>query len=92
MKKPDEIIKTVSLLLEYEELLDALNEEIKTLRDELKEELECRGVDALECGCHTIRYQTIISNRLDSTAMKKAIPQVYMSFLRPYTSRRFTIV
>ena len=37
------------------------------------------------------RYQSIVSNRFDSSAFKKLMPDVYKSFIRQSTSKRFSI-
>ena len=42
-------------------------------------------------GTHIVRYTSIVSNRFDSPAFKKALPEVYKAYTKASTSRRFTI-
>ena len=49
------------------------------------------GRDELTVGTHIIRYTTVLSNRFDSTAFKKVMPDVYKAYTKQTTSRRFSI-
>ena len=77
-------------LLNHPQLL-ALNVEAEAIRDSLKQELLNRETEELEVGQYMIRYQTIVTNHFNSSAFKKALPEVYNSFIRQGTSKRFTI-
>ena len=50
-----------------------------------------RNTEELEVGSHIIRYTTVLSNRFDSTAFKKVMPDVYKAYTKQTSSRRFTI-
>lgn len=68
--------------------LEAAAEEI---RAELKADLEEKGVEELKTKNFILRWKEIISSRLDSKALKAALPDVYGQFCKTSTSRRFTI-
>lgn len=87
-----EDIKTkIVELAELEAMKDELNAEIENLKDSLKAHMDSIGVEELEAGTHIIRYTTVLTQRFNSTAFKKALPDVYTAFLKQSTSRRFTI-
>lgn len=86
-----ELIKKVELLQEWESILAETKEEVERLRDGIKREMDARGVEELEAGVHIIRYTTVLSMRLDTTSLKKQLPDLYQQYQRKVTSRRFTI-
>lgn len=61
--------------------------ELKELEDMLHE----LNSEELIAGTHIIRYTTVISNRFNSTEFKKVMPEVYKAYLKPVTSKRFTV-
>ena len=75
--------------------IEAQREELETqadaIRSELKADLEEKGVDELKTKSFLIRWKEIVSNRIDSKALKAALPDVYGQFCKASVSRRFTI-
>lgn len=86
-----EIISKVEALKEWEALAAEAAAEIESIKDELKKHLDGLGVEELEAGTHIIRYTTVLSNRFDSTAFKKVMPDVYKAYTKQTTSHRFTV-
>ncbi len=66
-------------------------EAAEAIRAELKADLEEKGVEELKTKNFILRWKEIISSRLDSKALKAALPDVYGQFCKATTSRRFTI-
>ena len=87
----NELLNKIEALNEWEALMEEAKAEAEALRDSIKQEMLERGTEELECGQYIIRYQTIVSNRFDSSAFKKLMPDVYKSFIRQGTSKRFSI-
>ena len=87
----NELLDKIEALNEWEALMEEAKAEAEAIRDELKLEMLSRGTEELEVGQYMVRYQSIVSNRFDSSAFKKALPDVYKSFIRQGTSKRFTI-
>jgi len=75
--------------------IEAQQKELETaaeaIRAELKADMEEKGVDELQTKNFILRWKEIISNRLDSKALKAALPDVYGQFCKASASRRFTI-
>ena len=81
---------------ELEAQAEAIRAELKADLEEkgvaeLKADLEEKGVDELKTRNFLIRWKEIISSRLDSKALKAALPDVYGQYSKATTSRRFTI-
>ena len=87
----NELLSKIEALNEWEALMEEAKAEIEALRDSLKQEMLERGTEELECGQYILRYQTIVTNRFDNSAFKKLMPDVYKSFIRQCTSKRFTV-
>lgn len=86
-----EIVSKIEALKEWEELAAQAAAEIESLKDAIKAEMTARGVEELEAGQYIARFTTVISNRFDTTAFKKALPEVYKAYTKASTSRRFSI-
>ena len=86
-----EIIAKVEELQEMEELIAEAQAEAEAIKDLLKETMNEQNTEELEVGTHIIRYTTVLSNRFDSTAFKKVMPEVYKAYTKQTTSKRFTI-
>jgi len=86
-----DMITVIESLKEWESLLEEAKEQVETLKDSIKREMESRGVEELEAGTHIVRYTTVLSNRFDSTAFKKVMPDVYKAYTKQITARRFTV-
>lgn len=87
----NEIITKIEAIRNLEELIEEARSEADSLRDEIKQLMLAAETEEMEVGQYMIRYQSIVTNRLDSSAFKKALPDVYKSFMRQSTSKRFSI-
>lgn len=81
----------VKKLQEIEAQQKELETAAEAIRAELKADMEEKGVDELQTKNFILRWKEIISNRLDSKALKAALPDVYGQFCKASASRRFTI-
>lgn len=86
-----ELTNKIAQLQEWESIMEEAKAEADAIKDELKQLMLDRGVEELEAGEHIIRYTTVLSNRFDTTAFKKAYNEIYKAFTKQSTSRRFTI-
>ena len=87
----NELLNKIEALNEWEALMEEAKEMADSLRLELKQEMLDRDTEELECGQYILRYQTIVTNRFDNSSFKKQMPDVYNSFIRQVTSKRFSI-
>ena len=65
--------------------------EAEALRDEIKQEMLNRDTDELEAGQYIVRWTSVLSQRFDTTAFKKVMPEVYKAYIKQVSSRRFSI-
>lgn len=76
---------------EWEALAEEAKAEAEALRDEIKAELSNRNAEEVTTGKYIIRWTSVLSQRFDSTAFKKAMPEVYKAFTKQVSSRRFSV-
>ena len=81
----------VKKLRDIEARQKELAAQAEAIREELKADLEEKGVEELKTENFILRWKEIISDRLDGKALKAALPDVYGQFCRTSTTRRFTI-
>lgn len=87
----NELESKIQTLQELEALSAEVSEEIENIKDCIKTEMQKRNTEELTAGRFIVRWTSILSNRFDSTAFKKVMPEVYKSFVKQTASRRFTI-
>lgn len=86
-----DIISKIEQLKELEELAEEVKAEAEALRDEIKNEMMNQGKEEMEVGKYIIRWTSVLSNRFDSTAFKRVMPDVYKAYVKQAASRRFSI-
>ena len=87
----NEITTKVEALKELETLIEEAKVEAEALRDEIKSEMLNRDTDELEAGQYIVRWTSVLSQRFDTTAFKKVMPDVYKAYTKQVSSRRFSI-
>ena len=86
-----ELTAQIESLRALEELIEEAKAEAETLRDTIKQEMLNREVETLEAGQYIVRWTSVLSQRFDSTAFKKVMPDVYKAYTKQVASRRFSI-
>ena len=81
----------VQELVELRQMAAELADEISTLEDEIKADMDRHGVDTLEAGKHTIRWAVVKSSRFDSRAFRETYPSIYDQYTKSTEVRRFTV-
>ena len=87
-----EITSKIEELRELEALISEAQAEADSIRDELKALMLAQNTEELSAGRYILRYTSVLSNRFDSTAFKKVMPDVYKAYTKQVSSRRFSIV
>ena len=86
-----EITGKIEALKELESLIEEAKAEAETLRDEIKTEMLNRNTEELEAGQYIVRWTSVLTQRFDTTAFKKVMPDVYKEYTKQVSSRRFSI-
>lgn len=87
----NEITTKIRQIKELQQLIEEAEAEMETLKDAIKAEMTARDVDELTADVFKVRWTTVESSRFDSTAFKKAMPELFKQFSKQTTSRRFSI-
>ena len=86
-----ELTAQIESLRALEELIEEAKAEAETLRDAIKQEMLNRDTEELSAGQYIVRWTSVLSQRFDTTAFKKVMPEVYKAYTKQVTSRRFSI-
>jgi len=86
-----EIADKIKELKELEELIAEAEAEVEALKDEIKNEMLKTDAEEMEVGKYIVRWTKVLSNRFDSTAFKKVMPDVYKAYTKQVMSRKFSI-
>ena len=86
-----ELLAKIELLNKYEAMMEEVKAQADTIRNEIKAEMAAHDLEEMIAGQYIIRYTSVLSNRLDSTAFKKVMPEIYKAYTKQVSSRRFTI-
>ena len=79
----------VKELMELTRMREELDVEISSIEDELKKAMG--EEETMIAGAFKMSWKSVTSSRLDSTALKKALPEIAAKFMKQTTSRRFLI-
>lgn len=68
-------------------------EEMKKEKEALvKSVLDETGLEEMQIGAFTVRFQNIVRNNFNTTAFKKKYLELYNAFIKQSNYRKFTIV
>lgn len=85
----NEIITALSELQELRRMQEELSAEIEALQDKIKNHMGEQ--ELLLAGPYKVTYKPVTTTRIDTTALKKALPDIAERFSKTTTTRRFTI-
>ena len=77
-------------LAEYIRMQDEAAAMVESLKDQLKERMTAAGVESLAGSEHKATYKAVTSSRVDTTALKKDLPEIAARYTKTTTVRRFT--
>ena len=86
-----ELEAKIRKMQEWEALAEEARAEAESIRDEVKAEMAKRDTEELTAGSFIVRWTSVLSQRFDSTAFKKVMPEVYKAYTKQTASRRFSI-
>lgn len=87
----DMMDQKVKELRELRRMQEELIAEIEAIQDELKAHMDAHGMDTLLGFDWKVTWKSVTSNRLDSTALKKELPDIAARFMKQSTVRRFVL-
>lgn len=78
-------------LRELRRMADELATAIDTIQDAIKAEMTAAGVDVLTGSDWKATWKSVTSSRIDTAALKKALPDLAAQFTKTSTVRRFSV-
>lgn len=76
-------------LRELHALITEAQSEAEAIKDELKAAMGER--ESVQAGEYKITYKTVKTARMDTTALKKAMPDIFAAFTKESVTRRFCV-
>ena len=86
-----ELTSTVRELKELKRMQEELNTEITALEDSIKAHMTEYGVSIVTTAEYKVTWCEVTTNRLDTTALKRELPDVAARYTKASTIRRFTV-
>lgn len=84
-----EMIKKLEDYKALQRLIEEAEAELEAMKDEIKESMN--GEEVIVAGNYKVTYKSVTSTRVDTTALKKALPEVAEKFSKTTTAKRFTV-
>ena len=84
-----ELESTIRELQELRRMKEKLENEISNLEDIIKSEMGER--EQMTAGAYRIDWKTVVTSRIDTAALKKALPEIAERFMKQTTTRRFCV-
>jgi len=77
-------------LAQYTRLQEEAAATVEALKDQLKRYMNENQLDTLTGAEHKATYKTVTSSRIDTSALKKALPEVAERYTKTSETKRFT--
>lgn len=85
----NQIANKIKAIRELQALIEEAQAEQEALKDELKTHMGAS--EELRAGEYKITYKNVKTSRVDTAALKKAMPDVAAAFTKETTTRRFCV-
>ena len=86
-----EMNSKINELRELRRMAEELAAEIDSIQDTIKAHMDAEGVDTINGTDWRVTYKAVTSSRIDTGALKKALPDLAQQFTRTTTARRFSL-
>lgn len=87
----NEMDSKIKELRELRRMADELTAEIESITDSIKAHMDAEGVDTISGTDWKVTYKSVTASRLDTSALKKALPDLVQQFTKTTTARRFCV-
>ena len=88
---PKELEAKAREIKEYQRIAEEAADAAEALRDDIKAAMMALDTDKITAGPYKITWLPIISNRLDTAAIKRDLPDLAARYTAKTTTRRFCI-
>ena len=87
----NEIIAKLNELSELRRMADELNAEIEAIQDAIKAHMTEADTDTITAGAFKVTWKAVTSTRIDTTALRKDLPEIWQEYGKTTTTRRFSV-
>ena len=86
-----ELENRIKELRELRRMAEELAAEIDSIQDTIKRYMDAEGVDTISGTDWRVTYKAVTTARIDTAALKKALPDLAAQFTKTTTARRFCV-
>lgn len=79
-------------IAEYTRMAEEIAVTLDSLKDTLKKHMEENGLEVLTGNEHKASYKAVTSSRIDTTALKRDMPEIAAKYTKTTNTRRFLFV
>lgn len=79
-------------IAEYTRMAEEITATLDGLKDTLKRYMDENGLDTIAGSEHKASYKAVISSRIDTTALKRDMPEIAARYTKTTETRRFLFV
>lgn len=85
------LLNRVEQLKTLEAQMKDLEKQAEELKQDIKVDMERKGLEKQTAGEYIVRFTTMVSSRFDSKAFREAHSRLYDRYLKKTATRRFSI-
>lgn len=79
-------------IAEYSRMAEEIAATLDSLKDSLKKYMDENGLDSIAGNEHKASYKAVTSSRIDTTALKRDMPEIAAKYTKTTETRRFLFV
>ena len=87
-----EVANKVAELKRLEEAVAEIASKADAIRNEIKNEMNLRGIEEMSAGSYIVRFTSVLTSRFDTKKFKENFGEIYHLFVRQVPSKKFSIV
>lgn len=79
-------------IAEYTRMAEEIGATLDSLKDTLKKHMEENGLESIAGNEHKASYKAVTSSRIDTTALKRDLPEIAATYTKTTVTKRFKFV
>lgn len=79
-------------IAEYSRMAEEIGATLDSLKDSLKKYMDENGLDSIAGNEHKASYKAVTSSRIDTTALKRDMPEIAAKYTKTTETGRFLFV
>lgn len=79
-------------IAEYFRMAEEIGATLDSLKDSLKKYMDENGLDSIAGNEHKASYKAVTSSRIDTTALRRDMPEIAAKYTKTTETRRFLFV